>query len=136
MPAAGSFKTSRKRVRNGGRVMFRGRVASVPLPAVGQAGRDPGQAADRGVDHLPHPAQRRPRPVGAALPLPQDVRCHTRYRLRAHIPAEAGYPFAAGHSRARSVLVRGAERTLPMTTATEQAGASRRDSSPPGGLAR
>jgi hypothetical protein len=39
--------------------------------------------------------------------------CHTRYQLRAHIPAEAGYPFAAGHSRARSVLVRGARGACP-----------------------
>ena len=34
-------------------------------------------------------------PVGARYRF-RYVRCHTTYRLRAHIPAEAGYPFAAG----------------------------------------
>ena len=41
------------------------------------------------------------------------VRCHTRYRLRANIPAEAGYPFAPAHTRSRTVLVRGAEGPCP-----------------------
>jgi hypothetical protein len=41
------------------------------------------------------------------------VRCHATYRLRAHIPAEAGYPFAPGSSRARVVSVRGAQGPCP-----------------------
>jgi hypothetical protein len=112
VPAAVSFETSRKRVRNGVRVMFQGRVASVPLPAVGklveiQVKQPTGEWTT--FRTLRTDAQGR-------WTLPYRFRrtaCHTRYQLRAHIPAEAGYPFAAGHSRARSVLVRGARGACP-----------------------
>jgi hypothetical protein len=112
VPAAGSFRASRRRVLNGGRVLFSGRVASVPRPPGGklveiQVRQPSGEwttfrtlrTDGQGRWRLPYRFTR--------------TACHTRYRLRAHIPAEAGYPFAAGASRARSVLVRGAEGACP-----------------------
>jgi hypothetical protein len=107
VPAAGRFKPSRQRLANGGRLVFRGRVLSGPLPAAGklvelQVRQPTGEwttfrtvrtdAAGRWS--LPYRFSR--------------VRCHSRYRIRAVMPVEAGYPFATGRTRARSVLVRGA----------------------------
>jgi hypothetical protein len=112
VPAASSFKPSRKRVLNGGHVVFRGRVASLPLPAGGklvelQVKQPTGEwttfrtlrTDDRGRWALRYQFR--------------FVRCHTTYRLRAHIPTEAGYPFAAGKSRSRKVTVRGAQGPCP-----------------------
>jgi hypothetical protein len=112
VPAAGTFNPSRHRLPNGGRLVFRGRVASVPLPSIGklvevQVEQPTGEWTTfrtvrtdvRGRWALPYRFRR--------------VACHTRYRLRASIPAEAGYPFAAGRTRARSVLVWGAEGPCP-----------------------
>jgi hypothetical protein len=112
VPAASSFKPSRKRVLNGSHVVFRGRVASLPLPAGGklvelQVKQPTGEwttfrtlrTDDRGRWALRYQFR--------------FVRCHTTYRLRAHIPTEAGYPFAAGKSRSRKVTVRGAQGPCP-----------------------
>jgi hypothetical protein len=112
VPAAGSFRASRRRVLNGGRVVFSGRVGSVPLPAAGKLVeiqvRQPSgrwttfrtlRTDSQGRWRLRYRFTR--------------TACHTRYRLRAQIPTEAGYPFAAGRSRPRSVLVRGAEGACP-----------------------
>jgi hypothetical protein len=112
VPAAGSFKASRKRVRNGGRVVFRGRVRSLPVPATGklvevQVKQPTGEWTT--FRTLRTDAQGRWRLRYRF----RRTACHTRYRLRARIPAEAGYPFATGRSRARSVLVRGAEGPCP-----------------------
>jgi hypothetical protein len=107
VPAAGRFEPSRKRLANGGRLVFRGRVLSVPLPAAGklvelQVQQPTGEwttfrtvrTGTAGRWALPYRFKR--------------VRCHSRYRIRAVMPVEAGYPFAPGRTRARSVLVRGA----------------------------
>jgi uncharacterized protein YfaS (alpha-2-macroglobulin family) len=93
-------------------VSFSGRVASVPLPPAGKLVeiqvRQPSgrwttfrtlRTDSQGWWRLRYRFTR--------------TACHTRYRLRAHIPTEAGYPFAAGRSRARSVLVRGAGGACP-----------------------
>ena len=112
VPAAGSFKPSRKRVLNGGRVVFRGRVASLPLPAAGklvelQVKQPTGEWTT--FRTLRTDGQGR----WALRYRFRFVRCHTTYRLRARIPAEAGYPFAAGKSRSRKVTVRGAQGPCP-----------------------
>jgi hypothetical protein len=112
VPAAGSFKPSRKRVLNGGRVVFRGRVASLPLPAGGklvelQVKQPTGEWTT--FRTLRTDGQGR----WALRYRFRFVRCHTTYRLRVRIPAEAGYPFGAGKSRSRKVTVRGAQGPCP-----------------------
>jgi hypothetical protein len=108
VPAAGSFKASRKRVLNGGRVVFRGRVASVPVPALGKLVEV--QVRQRSGEWSTFRTLRTDAQGRWALRYTfNKTSCHTRYRLRVRIPAEAGYPFGAGHSKPASVLVRGAE---------------------------
>lgn len=112
VPAAGTFRPSRRRVLNGGSVVFSGRVRSAPLPPGGklveiQVRQPSGEWTTfrtlRSDVHGRWALRYRFR----------LVRCHTTYRIRARIPAEAGYPFAAGHTRARRVTVRGAEGPCP-----------------------
>jgi hypothetical protein len=112
VPAAGSFKASRKRLPNGGRVVFRGRVKSRPLPASGKLVEL--QVRQLSGEWTTFRTLRTDARGRWALRYRfQNTRCHTTYRLRARIPAEAGYPFAEGHSRARSVTVLGAEGPCP-----------------------
>jgi hypothetical protein len=112
VPAAGSFKPSRKRVLNGGRVVFRGRVASLPLPAAGKLVEL--QVKQPTGEWTTFRTLRTDSEGRWALRYRfRFVRCHTTYRLRARIPAEAGYPFAAGNSRSRKVTVRGAQGPCP-----------------------
>ena len=112
VPAAGSFKPSRKRLPNGGSVVFRGRVASLPLPPAGklvelQVRQPSGEwttfrtlrTDTQGRWTMRYRFQR--------------TECHTTYRLRARIPAEGGYPFAEGRSRIRKVRVLGAQGPCP-----------------------
>jgi hypothetical protein len=106
VPAAGSFTVSRKRVLNGGRVLFSGRVASAPLPALGKLVEI--QVKQQSGEWTTFRTLRTDAQGQWALRYTfNKTACHTRYRLRVNIPAEAGYPFTAGHSKARSVLVRG-----------------------------
>jgi len=112
VPAATSFKPSRRRLLNGRSLVFRGRVASLPLPAGGklvelQVRQPTGEwttfrTLRTGTDGR-----------WALRYRFRLTECHTTYRLRARIPAEAGYPFAEGHSRRRSVTVLGAEGPCP-----------------------
>jgi hypothetical protein len=112
VPAAGTFNPSRERLPNGGRLVFRGRVASVPLPSIGKLVEV--QVKQPTGEWTTFRTVRTDVQGRWALPYRfRRVACHTRYRLRASIPAEAGYPFAAGRTRARSVLVRGAEGPCP-----------------------
>jgi hypothetical protein len=112
VPAAGSFKASRKRLPNGGRLVFRGRVASLPLPAAGKLVEL--QVRQPSGEWTTFRTLRTDARGRWALRYRfQLVRCHTTYRLRARIPAEAGYPFVEGHSRSRKVTVRGAEGPCP-----------------------
>jgi hypothetical protein len=112
VPAAGSFKPSRKRVVNGARVVFRGRVRSLPLPAAGKLVE---LQVKQPTGEWTTFRTLRTGPDGrwALRYRFRYVRCHTTYRLRARIPAEAGYPFADGHSRSRKVTVRGAQGPCP-----------------------
>jgi hypothetical protein len=112
VPAAGSFKPSRKRVVNGGRVVFRGRVQSLPLPAAGKLVE---LQVKQPTGEWTTFRTLRTGPDGrwALRYRFRYVRCHTTYRLRARIPAEAGYGFAEGHSRSHKVTVRGAQGPCP-----------------------
>jgi hypothetical protein len=112
VPAAGSFHASRAKIVNGGRVVLRGRVASQPLPGTGklvelQVKQPTGQWTTFRT------LRSDPQGRWALRYRFRYVRCHTTYRLRAHIPAEAGYPFAPGSSRTRAVTVRGAQGPCP-----------------------
>jgi hypothetical protein len=112
VPAATSFKPSRKRVLNGGQVVFRGRVQSLPLPAPGKLVEL--QVRQPSGEWTTFRTLRTDSQGRWALRYRfRLVRCHTTYRLRARIPTEAGYPFAGGHSRSRAVTVRGAEGPCP-----------------------
>jgi hypothetical protein len=108
VPAAGSFAPSRKRVLNGGSVVFRGRVRSRPLPTPGKLVEL--QVRQPSGEWTTFRTLRTDSTGRWALRYRfRLVRCHTTYRLRAYIPTEAGYPFAGGHSRSRAVTVLGAE---------------------------
>lgn len=105
VPAATSLRVSRHRVLNGQRVRFGGQVRSLPVPAAGKlvqlevllsghwqtfrtARTD---ASGRWV--IPYRFAR--------------TRGVQRYRFRASLPAEGGYPFGAGTSKSLTVRVRG-----------------------------
>jgi hypothetical protein len=93
-------------------VVFRGRVASLPLPPAGklvelQVRQPSGEWTT--FRTLRTDTQGR----WAMRYRFQRTECHTTYRLRARIPAEAGYPFAEGHSRIRKVTVLGAQGPCP-----------------------
>jgi hypothetical protein len=109
VPAAGTFEPSRKRLLNGQSVVFRGRVRSLPLPPTGklvelQVRQPSGEWTTVRTDNAGRWALRYRF---------RYVACDTRYRLRVRIPDEAGYPFAGGVSRGRTMLVRGPREPCP-----------------------
>jgi hypothetical protein len=105
VPAASSLRVSRRRVLNGQRVVFKGRVQSVPLPAGGKLiqleVRLPGRwqtfrttrTDQTGRWSVPYRFTR--------------TRGVQHYRFRVELPPEAGYPFAAGTSRSAVMRVKG-----------------------------
>jgi hypothetical protein len=105
VPAISTLRASRRHARNGQTVSFRGRVRSRPIPATGKLVEI--QAHFRGrwrTFSTVHSDQRgrwrfRYRFGGTVG--------RVRYRFRALLPAEAGYPFETGRSRTVSVIVRG-----------------------------
>jgi hypothetical protein len=105
VPAASTIEAHPRRLRNGGTVRFGGRVRSLPTPPAGklvelqvvlsgewQTFRTT-HTDSAGIWGVPY---RFRRTCGI-----------TRYRFRARIPAEAGYPFETGYTRAVRVVVRG-----------------------------
>ncbi|MBD0280998.1 MAG: hypothetical protein ICV69_02205 [Thermoleophilaceae bacterium] len=105
VPATSTIEAQPRRLRNGGMVRFGGRVGSLPTPPAGklvelqvvlsgewQTFRTT-YTDSAGAWRVPY---RFRRTCGV-----------TRYRFRARIPAEAGYPFETGYTRAVRVVVRG-----------------------------
>jgi len=105
VPAVSTLRASLRRARNGQAVVFRGRVRSLPVPSTGKLVEM--QAHFRG----------RWRTFSTVR---SDLRGHwrfryrfggtvgrVRYRFRALLPAEGGYPFETGLSRTVKVTVRG-----------------------------
>lgn len=112
VPAAGTFRASRRRVPNGRSVVFSGRVRSAPVPALGKLLEI--QVRQPSGEWTTFRTLRTDATGRWALRYRfRLVRCHTTYRIRARMPAEAGYPFATGHTRGRAVTVRGAEGPCP-----------------------
>lgn len=112
VPAAGSFRPSRKRVANGHGVVFSGRVRSHPIPAAGKLVEI--QVRQPSGDWTTFRTMRTDAQGRWALRYRfRYVRCHTAYRIRLQIPTEAGYPFATGHSDSRKVMVQGANGPCP-----------------------
>lgn len=107
VPAAGTFRVSRRRVLNGGTVIFSGRVRSLPLPALGKLVEI--QARQPTGEWTPFRTLRTDTRGRWRLRYRfRFTRCTTSYRLRVDIPVEAGgYPFAEGHTRGRTVTVIG-----------------------------
>ena len=104
--AASTLRSNRRRVVNGEEIVLRGRVMGGPLPGVGKLVQL--QAFSRG------------RWLTFATPRADAVtgrwsyryrftatRGTVRYRFRARVPAESGFPFATGVSRSVYVVVRG-----------------------------
>ena len=105
VPAAGRFKLSPRRILNGEAVTFAGRVRGGPIPARGKlielqkwTGRT--WAPFRVIRTDPRGRWRHVEPV-------LSVRGLVAFRLRALIPAEAGFPYATGRTPARKLLVQG-----------------------------
>ncbi|MDQ3871511.1 MAG: hypothetical protein M3301_07860 [Chloroflexota bacterium] len=110
VPAASTLRASPRRLLNGQRVVFRGRVLSLPVPAPGKLvelqvriGRrwQTFRTARTDMRGNWHTAYRFARTRCG----PRT--CVVRYRFRARLPHEAGYPFGAGRSRKVGVRVRG-----------------------------
>lgn len=105
VPARTSAAVRPGRVVNGRAVRFDGRLHTLPVPAAGKlvelqvvlSGRwQTFRTLRTNSDGTWVARYRFRRSCG-----------HLRYRFRVRLPAEAGYPFAKGHSRPMTVLVRG-----------------------------
>jgi hypothetical protein len=104
--ATSTMRASRDRVVNGDEVVFRGRVQSTPLPPTGKLVKL--QAYSRG-SWLTFATPRADPNTGRWSYRYRftATRGTVRYRFRAAIPREAGYPYDAGTSRRVAVVVRG-----------------------------
>jgi hypothetical protein len=105
VPAASTIGARPRRLRNGRTVRFAGRVRSVPIPPAGKL-------VELQVVLSGDWQTFRTTYTDAAgewkVPYRFERTCGlTRYRFRARLPAEAGYPFETGVTRGVSVLVRG-----------------------------
>jgi hypothetical protein len=101
-----SLAVSRRAVVNGEDVVFRGRVHGAPMPATGKLVQL--QAYSRGGWRtFANPRARASTRRWAYRYRFTATRGSVRYRFRAVVPAEGGFPFARGASRSVSVNVRG-----------------------------
>jgi hypothetical protein len=104
--ATGRLRSNRRRVRNGGSVLFHGRVLARPFPSFGKLVEL--QAYFRGRWRTFQTLRTNRRGAFRFRYRFGGTTGRIRYRFRVRIPREAGYPYEAGASRSVSVLVRGA----------------------------
>jgi hypothetical protein len=106
VPASSTIAAHPPRLRNGQAVTFAGRVRSVPVPSTGKLVELQVVLSGRWQTFRTV----RTDAVGRwRLRYRFRRSCGTlRYRFRARLPAEAGYPFEPGHTRPLGVQVRGA----------------------------
>ena len=98
-------RPSRRLVRNGRGVTFRGRLRGGPRPRRRQADRPPGLLPGR-LAHVRRPPHRRSAADGAYRYRFAATRGVVGYRFRARIRREAAYPYELGYSRVVRVTVR------------------------------
>ncbi len=102
VPASTSFSVSRRRLLNGGAVRFRGRLRA---PKVGKLVEMQVQLSGRWQTFRTTRTGRRAR-WRVAYRFRRTCGL-ARYRFRARLPREQGYPYAAGRTHALKVSVRG-----------------------------
>ena len=105
VPAASTLRVNRHHARNGGSVVFSGRVLSVPFPAGGKLLEV--QAHFRGRWRTFSTVRADPRGGWRFRYRFGGTTGRVRYRFRVRLPHEGGYPFETGYSRTVSVVVRG-----------------------------
>lgn len=106
VPAASSLRLSRRRVLNGQSVVFRGRLRTLPPPRAGKLVELQVRLNQRWQTFRTVRSDRRGR-FAIRYRFVATTQRLARYRFRARLPAEAGYPFALGRSSVVSVVVRG-----------------------------
>ena len=105
VPATSSLHVSRRRVLNGQKVMFHGRVRSLPLPPGGKLVQLEVRLSNRWQTFR---TARTDTTGRWAIPYRfARTRGIQHYRFRVELPAEAGYPFSSGASKSLRVRVRG-----------------------------
>jgi YD repeat-containing protein len=105
VPAVSTLRVSRRRVLNGQRVTFTGRVRSLPTPPGGKLVQLQVRLSKRWQTFR---TVRTDETGRWAVPYRfKRTRGVQRYRFRVELPREAGYAFAVGASRSASVRVRG-----------------------------
>ena len=104
--AASTIRVNRRRVVNGEDIVLSGRVRGGPLPTVGKLVQL--QAYSRGR-WLTFATPRADRGTGRWSYRYRftSTRGTVRYRFRARVPQEAGFPYIVGHSHSLRVVVRG-----------------------------
>jgi hypothetical protein len=107
VPGATTLKASRRRILNGQTVRFRGQVRSLPIPAAGKIvelqvyqGRREGWTTFRTLRTDATGRWRQTYRFSHTV-------CLDRWRIRARVPKEAGYPFEDGASKPVRITVKG-----------------------------
>jgi hypothetical protein len=107
VPGATTLKASRRRILNGQTVRFGGQVRSLPIPVAGKIvelqvyqGRREGWTTFRTLRTDAAGRWRQPYTFSHTV-------CLDRWRIRARVPKEAGYPFETGGSKTVRITVRG-----------------------------
>jgi hypothetical protein len=101
-----SITPSRPRVRNGERVVFRGRILGGPIPAAGKLLALQARTS-RGWRTFATPRARASDGRWSAEYRFLTTPVTTRYAFRVVVPEESSYPYASGVSKVAHVLVRG-----------------------------
>jgi hypothetical protein len=107
VPGATTLKASRRQILNGQTVKFGGQVRSAPIPVGGKIvelqvyqGKRQGWTTFRTLRTDASGRWRQPYTFSHTV-------CLDRWRIRARVPKEAGYPFETGASRPVRITVRG-----------------------------